>query len=123
MRSCPVCGSKIKGRRDKVFCSAECKSSAQYERRMETEDFFFKVDSALKRNRKILKSMNKAGKAIVRKETFLDEGFDPHFFTHYWKNNKGQVYLFCYEFGFLETIDNNKVKFVLVKWQSYMEKK
>jgi len=30
----------------------------------------------------------------------IDQGFNPKFFTHYWKNNKGDVYLFCYEYGF-----------------------
>jgi hypothetical protein len=48
-------------------------------------------------------------------------GFNPKYFTHYWKNKKGNVYLFCYEFGFLETQEQNKKKYVLVQWQDYME--
>jgi hypothetical protein len=32
------------------------------------------------------------------------------YFTHYWKNQKGDVYLFCYEFGFLEKYENEKSK-------------
>ena len=67
------------------------------------------------------KLFNKAGKAIVRKEELLAEGFNPKYFTHYWKNEKGDVYLFCYEFGFLAKEEQGKQKFVLVKWQQYMD--
>ena len=81
-----------------------------------------KVDKQLKTNRRVLKSYNKAGKSTVKREKLIEEGFDPNYFTHYWKNNKGQVYLFCYEFGFLAIHENDRPKYLLVKWQSYMEK-
>ncbi len=67
-----------------------------------------------------MKDFNKAGKATVRKEVLIGEGFNPKFFTHYWKNNKGDVYLFCYEYGFMKKTENNKEKYVLVQWQNYM---
>ncbi|PHQ58728.1 MAG: hypothetical protein COC08_09830 [Maribacter sp.] len=47
---------------------------------------------------------------------------NPKFFTHYWKNQKKDVYLFVYEYGFLKRKENGKEKFVLVVWQDYMEK-
>jgi len=68
-----------------------------------------------------LKLYNKAGKATLRKEVLLEEGFNPRYFTHYWKNQKGQVYLFCYEYGFLALKENKREKYVLVKWQDYMQ--
>ena len=71
-------------------------------------------------NRKLLKQYNKAGKSIVRKEELLKVGFNPNRFTHYWKNKKGDVYLFCFEFGFLEKKEGSKQKYVLIKWQDYM---
>ena len=74
----------------------------------------------MKLNRRLLKQYNKAGKAVVRKKDFVQAGFNPKFFTHYWKNQKGDVYLFCYEFGFLERQENGKPKYVLVQWQDYM---
>jgi hypothetical protein len=42
----------------------------------------------------LLKNYNKAGMSVVRKEALLEEGFNPKYFTHYWKNQKGDVYLF-----------------------------
>jgi len=70
----------------------------------------------------LLQHFNRAGKAEIRKAELLERGFNPRYFTHYWKNQKNDVYLFCYEFRFLEKKENNKPKYVLVKWQKYMEK-
>ncbi|MEO6903893.1 MAG: hypothetical protein ABI315_12205 [Bacteroidia bacterium] len=46
-------------------------------------------------NRQLLNHFNKAGKAVIRNNELLEEGFNPNHFTHYWKNQKGEVYLFC----------------------------
>ena len=81
---------------------------------------FESIDKQLKTNRRLLKLFNKAGKAVVRKSELVDEGFNPKYFTHFWKNTKGEVYLFCYEYGFLAKEENCKAKYVLVKWQAYM---
>lgn len=120
-KTCPVCGSPIKGRPDKIFCSATCRNAGYYEKRQVHEIFFLKVDRQLKINRKILKRYNREGYTTLRKEKLIEAGFNPHFFTHYWKNHKGQVYLFCYEYGFLEIIQQGKKKYLLVKWQDYMQ--
>ena len=70
--------------------------------------------------RKVLKRFNKSGYTTIRKSLLLGEGFNPKFFTHYWKNQKGDVYLFIYEYGFLKKKEHNIEKFVLIKWQDYM---
>lgn len=123
IKKCPNCDEPIQGRSDKRFCSTYCKSAYHYQKSKENEDNLFrKIDSQLKTNRRILKAFNKAGKATVRKEVLLKEGFNPKYITHYWKNSKGDVYLFCYEFGFLERKENDRSKYVLIKWQDYMDK-
>ncbi|HDZ13801.1 hypothetical protein LCGC14_1241690 [marine sediment metagenome] len=119
-KTCPVCGSPVKGRSDKVFCSTKCKSINQYENRLEDEKFYLKVDRQLKVNRKLLKRYNRSGFTTVRKSELILEGFDPKFFTHYWKNKKGDVYLFCYDYGFLSLKKDSKDKYLIVKWQAYM---
>ncbi|NJB37979.1 MULTISPECIES: hypothetical protein [Flavobacteriaceae] len=120
-RMCPVCHTTVKGRTDKIYCSVKCKSIHQYEKRQQTETFYLRVEKQLRTNRKVLRSYNKAGKAIVRAEELHKQGFNPKFFTHYWKNTKGDVYLFVFEYGFLKRTENNKTKYVLVTWQPYME--
>lgn len=119
---CPVCESPLKGRSDKKFCSTKCKSIHQYENRQEKEAFYLEVDRQLKTNRKILKTYNFRGFTTVRKELLIDDGFDPNFFTHYWKNSKGDIYLFVYDYGFLDLKKSGKDKYLIVQWQEYMRK-
>jgi len=118
---CKSCGKELSGRSDKVFCDVHCKSSFHYRQSIEEAPRFYnQVDNQLKLNRRILKSHNKAGKATVRTNVLEDMGFNPKFFTHYWKNNKGEVYLFVYEYGFLRKKEQNSEKYILVQWQDYM---
>jgi hypothetical protein len=120
-RYCVGCGEPLVGRADKIFCNESCKATYHYRRNTDNQDSLYRqIDKQLKTNRRILKEYNKAGKATVRKTVLLNEGFDPKYFTHYWKNKKGDVYLFCYEYGFLKKTENNKEKYVLVQWQDYM---
>jgi len=122
MIQCLYCKSEIKGRKDKKFCDSYCKSAYHYAQNRDKEETLFKkIDKQLKKNRKILKGFNKAGLVTIRKEKLLKEDFDPKYFTHYWKNSKGQVYLFCYEYGFLELKGNGKMRYLLVIWQPYMD--
>ena len=122
-KECLYCNKELEGRTDKKFCDPQCKSAYQYQQAQEQpERFYNKVDNQLKLNRKILKEFNKGGKVTVRTEVLRDLGFDSNFFTHYWKNTKGDVYLFVYEFGFLKRIENNVDKYILIQWQDYMVK-
>ncbi len=123
MKKCPNCGEAIQGRSDKKFCTPYCKSNYHYEQNKENENSLFKqIDRQLKTNRKILKTFNRAGKATVRREKLVKEGFNAKYFTHYWKNHRNEVYLFCYEFGFLYKKDDRGIeKYILVEHQSYME--
>lgn len=122
-RPCLECGKPLTGRKDQKFCSEYCRSAYHYTLSKDKADsFYMRVDKQLKRNRRILRDYNKAGKATVRKVKLIAEGFDPSYFTHYWKTKKGQVYLFCYEYGFLSLQENGKDKYLLVTWQDYMKK-
>ena len=121
-RFCQTCGEKIEGRADKLFCSVKCKSAYNYKHKVSVNsNLYTQIDKQLKRNRALLKHYNAAGKSIVRQSVILQAGFNPKFFTHYWKNQQGDVYLFCYEFGYLAKKENNTDKYVLVQWQPYME--
>ena len=105
-KNCLNCDKDLKGRTDKKYSDPQCKSSHQYRKEKEQPERLY----------------NKAGKAVVRSEVLLKEGFNPKFFTHYWKNKKGDVYLFVYEYGFLSKEEHNLEKYVLIKWQDYMVK-
>lgn len=119
---CLECNEPIEGREGKKFCNTYCKSSYHYKLGKRKISLFKQIDKQLKLNRKLLKTYNKAGKATIRKEYILEQGFNPQYFTHYWKAKNGNVYLFCYEYGFMEKSENGNSKFVLIQWQNYMSK-
>jgi len=122
MKSCLNCGKVLEGRSDKLYCDVHCKSAYQYgQTKLKGPSFYQWVDKQLKRNRTLLKAYNKAGKATVRTSTIEKEGFNPNYFTHYWKNTKGEVYLFVFEYGFLRTKEHQVEKYVLITWQDYMQ--
>lgn len=120
-KECLHCSKELSGRTDKKFCDPQCKSAYQYQiEKQNPERFYNKVDNQLKLNRKLLKEYNKGGKVTIRSNVLLELGFNPNFFTHYWKNQNGQVYFFIYEYGFLIRKENGKEKYVLILWQDYM---
>lgn len=120
-RKCQYCQEKLVGRSDKKFCDHYCRTTFNNEKYKKSPSLYMKVNKQLQLNRKLLAYFNKGGKVSVRKELLIDRGFDPHFFTHYWKNENGQVYLFCFEYGFKKTHQNGKSKYVLILWQDYMQ--
>jgi|TARA_R110000737_G_scaffold352737_1_gene400014 hypothetical protein len=122
-KTCLNCQKPIEGRVGKKYCDAYCKSNHFYEKNKTKDQSFFKsIDLQLKKNRRILKEYNKAGKATVREEILLAEGFNPKFFTHFWRNSEGKAYIFCYEYGFMKITENDKTKYSLVTWQNYMNR-
>ena len=121
MKKCMECNEVLEGRTDKKFCNSYCKSAYHHKiNRQNGSDLFITIDRQLKINRKILKSYNKGGKATVRKQELVKDGFNPTYFTHYWKATNGNIYLFCYEYGFMEIREHDIPKYVLVQWQEYM---
>ena len=120
-RKCPQCNKVIDGRPNKKFCDEYCRTTFNYNRTKNHPSLFTKIHEKLMRNRKLLDYFNKGGTVTVRKELLVDKGFDPHYFTHYWKNTKGDIYLFCYEHGFLKKNINGKEKYILILWQDYMK--
>lgn len=59
----------------------------------------------------------------MRSTILINEGFDSKFFTHYWKNKRGDIYLFVYEYRFLKRKEREIKKYVLIQWQNYMSQK
>jgi predicted nucleic acid-binding Zn ribbon protein len=119
-RTCPNCNDPLKGRPDKKYCSPECRAADHYEKRKQNEKLFFQVDAKLKTNRRVLKKYNTNGKTILRREVLHKEGFDPNYFTHFRKTVTGDVYFYCYDFGFLKmketTPTEMKQKYLIINW-------
>ena len=110
MNKCKDCTKEMIGRVDKKFCDMYCKSAFYYKlSKLQEESVFSKVNNQLKLNRRILKNYNKSGKSTVIAATLLKEGFNPTYFTNYWRNHKKEVYFFVFEFGFLKLYERNEL--------------
>lgn len=98
---CLDCSTAIKGRADKKFCDYQCRNN--YNNRLKAADLSFvnSVNQILKKNRKILKAQNPFAKIKVKRDLLLSKGFNFNFNTHSYITKKGNIYLFCYEYGYL----------------------
>ncbi len=115
---CLQCGEKIIGRIDKRFCDAQCRNGFNNKLKRVSEKQIIEINRILRRNRKILKQFNPAGKTTVRKEYLEKLDFDFKFHTHTFTTSHNNTYKFCYEYGYLGVEDGLKV--LIVNEQPYM---
>lgn len=98
---CLNCSLPVSGRTDKKFCDDACRSAYHSKFSTADADYVRQVNLRLKRNRKILQTLNPEGKAKVNRKELLARGFDFQFFTGIYKTEKNACYYFCYEMGYL----------------------
>ncbi|MBX2921123.1 MAG: DUF2116 family Zn-ribbon domain-containing protein [Chitinophagaceae bacterium] len=101
---CLHCDKPIKGRVDKKFCDDWCRNAYNNKLNSVTSTPVVRnINSILKRNRRILKSVLSPEKETARisKRRLIETGFNFDYLTHLVTTPKGQVYLFCYEYGYL----------------------
>ncbi|MFO7656152.1 MAG: hypothetical protein R6W78_03730 [Bacteroidales bacterium] len=117
-KSCLHCGKKLAGRSDKKFCSGTCRSKYCYSVNAEFNAHKSRVHEIQLKNRNILAELNPTGKCIVDKQTLEEKNYNFNFLTSVYRTNGGNVYWFCYDYGFRQLLRSNKYQ--LVKWQPYM---
>lgn len=100
-RLCLECGAPFKGRVDKKFCSDTCRIA--FNNRLNSDDTSYvrNVNNILRKNRRILISMNPTGKNKVSYNKLKARGFDFNHFTSTYKTREGSQYFYCYEHGYL----------------------
>ncbi len=118
--TCKQCGKELVGRRDKRFCDAYCRNTYNNLNKHEDEKFLQKLNSTLRKNRRILKTLCPEGKAKVRKEVLDHMGFDYRYFTSMFKSNS--LYYLCYDYGFSPQIEGGVDKALIIHRQEYMDK-
>jgi len=100
-KKCLDCGRPLAGRADKKFCDDGCRGNYNNKRNSEENNYLRRVNSILKRNRRILEILNPDGKAKVTWKTLMREGFNFEYITEMYETGKGLQYRFCYEYGYL----------------------
>jgi len=102
LQHCKICKKKIVGRRDKLFCSIDCKNVYHYKLNQATKKVTGKVDSILHRNRSILLEICKRKKQIkVKREVLDDKNFKYDFITGFHTNSKNKFVHHVYDFSWL----------------------
>ena len=104
-RYCLECGEPIVGRSDKKFCDDQCRNAYNNRLNRDHITIYRNINNHLRKNRRILKELNKTGKTKVKIENMRKKGFDFKYHTHILQTNKGSIYYFCYDMGYL-LIDN-----------------
>ena len=119
-RHCLQCERPLTGRTDKKFCDAYCRNSYNNRSKRADEELIHTLNSQLRRNRRILKTLCPVGKATVRREVLDALGFNYKVFSGIYRSPKGLVYYISYDYAFSPLRDDNHVeKALIVQTQDY----
>lgn len=122
INTCIHCKKPIEaGRKDKKFCDHYCRNAYNNQYIRDSEKVIKTINQILRKNRSILKTINPQGLTSIRKEYLLFSGFNFKYFTHKYEAQNGNVYWFCYEYGYCYMPDPEKI--MIVNRQDYMDKK
>ena len=117
-RECLECGDTLKGRKDQKFCSDYCRNTYNNRLNEDAINMVRRINRILRKNRRILSSLNPTGKRTIDGLVLAEEGFNFHYFTNVYSTQKGSNYLFCYDQGYLKLEGD---KYMLVQKQDYIK--
>ncbi|PID69490.1 MAG: hypothetical protein CR989_01405 [Flavobacteriales bacterium] len=108
VNKCKICKKPLKGRSDKIFCSAKCKNYYHINLRKVTNIVATDIDIMLHRNRSILleimgkhKIQKKVNRRVLEKKKFNFK-----YLTHFHINKNGKMYHCIYDFAWMEFSDD-----------------
>jgi hypothetical protein len=105
---CLFCKKPVKGRSDKKFCDDYCRASYNNELKSAANNYIRNVNNALGKNRRILESLLPEGEATAKasRDKMIEKGFQFKYHTHQYSAKNGNIYFYCYEYGYLP-LENN----------------
>lgn len=98
---CPECGDQIIGRADKKFCCDACRNTHNNALNSDSKNLVRNINNRLRKNYRILESLNPDGKTKTTREKLLRLGFNFEFFTNIYTTKTGSVYFYLYDQGYL----------------------
>lgn len=117
-RQCLNCGYELKGRSDQKYCSDACRNAYNNQLNSNSTNFIRNTNNILRRNRRILEKLCPYNKCKSSRGVMNIEGFNFNYHTNIFVTKKGQQYIFCYDYGYLE-LQNDEI--VIVKRKDYVE--
>jgi predicted nucleic acid-binding Zn ribbon protein len=110
-KKCLFCSKPVRGRADKKFCHDACRSSYNNQEKAKTNNssHIRYINNTLFKNRRILEEMLPADEDVAKanQDKLMQKGYVFKYHTHIYTNQKGQVYYYCYDYGFLP-LENNR---------------
>ncbi|MEX6688997.1 hypothetical protein QTN47_15925 [Danxiaibacter flavus] len=105
---CLACNKPLLGRTDKKFCNDYCRNAFNNQRKPANNSYIRSINNQLLKNRRILESLLPATEEMSKasKDKLTQLGFVFKYSTHSYVNKKGNVYFFCYDYGYLP-LDND----------------
>jgi hypothetical protein len=102
-KKCLQCERPIKGRTDKKFCDDYCRNAYNNSMKAPSYNLMRNINNQLAKNRRLLEETIPTGEEMGKttKEKLLSKGFSLKYFTHTYANKKGNIYFFCYDYGYL----------------------
>lgn len=106
-RACLECGTELRGRVDKKFCSDHCRNAYNNKLNKDSKNLMRVINNRLRKNYRVLDSFKlNDGKTKTTKTRLLDKGFDFEYITNRYTTKKGSTYYFVYDLGYLP-LDND----------------
>lgn len=100
---CMQCKKPLHGRIDKKFCDDYCRNAHNNSLKSAPYSLVRNINNQLAKNRRLLEEVIPAGEEIGKttREKLISKGFSFKYLTHSYTNKKGNIYFFCYDFGYL----------------------
>lgn len=105
VRYCPICGSEISGRKDKIFCDVDCKNAYHRDRKKQREPVTLAVDRILHRNWVLLTELYETAEArkfFVSRSILASLGFHFQYFTSSAVNKDYKRYYYLYDYAWMD---------------------
>ncbi|MDD2594875.1 MAG: hypothetical protein PHD11_03535 [Bacteroidales bacterium] len=99
-RLCPECGSKVVGRRDKIFCSDMCRNYYHNKVRYRKESPIRNINNILMRNRRILESYSLKGLNALSVTALNEDLFNFDYCTSTEMHRFGRRCYYCYDYRY-----------------------
>ena len=109
-KKCLFCNKLLRGRADKKFCDDACRNSYNNQQKAKTNysNYIRNINNTLLKNRRILEDILPANEETAKasQDKLIQKGYIFKYHTHTYTNQKGNVYYYCYDYGYLP-LENN----------------
>jgi predicted nucleic acid-binding Zn ribbon protein len=109
-KKCLFCNKPLRGRTDKKFCDDACRNSYNNQQKAKSNysSYIRNINNTLLKNRRILEHILPAEEETVKTngDKLLQKGFVFKYHTHTYTNQKGNIYYYSYDYGYLP-LENN----------------